>query len=142
MARGNRRCHPRADGNHERDAAPADGPADGCLGAANQIAEPVVGNAVEAEVLVSLHPDGQLAGGGHLANESIRALHAGRATVAKGMDGRDGPLDETLKARTQMDKRYSSVTTLVIGSIAAAGPWLADIPAGSKNVPIPAAALS
>src|SRR5215467_5076995 len=67
-----------------------------CLGAANQIAEPVVGDAIEAEVLVSLHPDGQLAGGGHLANESIRALHAGRATVAKGMDERDGALDETL----------------------------------------------
>jgi hypothetical protein len=43
--------------------------------------------------------------------------------VAKGMDGRDGALDETLKTRTQIDKRYSSVTTLVIGSIAAAGPW-------------------
>jgi hypothetical protein len=29
--------------------------------------------------------------------------------VAKGMDGRDGPLDETLNARTQFDERNSSV---------------------------------
>src|SRR5262245_15598555 len=100
MARGNRRRHPRADGNHERDAASTDGPGDGCLGGADQIAERGIGNVVEAEVDVSLQPDGQLAGRGHLANESVRTLHAGRATVAKGVDGRDGPLDETLTART------------------------------------------
>src|SRR6476661_7939421 len=59
--------------------------------------EEIVGDAVEAEVHVSLQLDGQLARSGHRANESVRTLHAGRATVAKGMDGRDGPLDETLK---------------------------------------------
>src|SRR6478672_2693693 len=111
MARGNRRRHPRADGNHERDAAPTDGPDDGCLGGADQIAERVVGDAVEAEVYVSLQRDDQLARCGLLANESVRTLHAGRATVAKGMDGRYGPLDETLNARTQFERHQISRST-------------------------------
>src|SRR5215470_16376382 len=97
MARGNCGYDPCTIAKHHQNADPNDGSHDGCLGGADQIAKPGIGDAVEAKFLAQLWPGRQLAWCRRSPkgrSESLPGLHAIRGAVAKSMDRRDGPLDQ------------------------------------------------
>src|SRR5215467_6502162 len=112
MAGANRRCHPYAIAKYHQNADPNDGSHDGCLGGADQITEPGVGDAVEAAILTQLWPDWQLAWRRCSPKGSIEplpGLHAFCGTVAKSMDGWDGPLDQSRKALPLISPGWASI---------------------------------